>query len=281
MKETSNKKCTICYGTDTFLRNERMSLYRCNICNHTFTVIPRGEEETYSEDYYLNVHKNWFANPDVELFENVFNTSKKLLGNEKVKMVDVGCGQGTFLKHILNTYKSEAPELSGIDIIGNSYPGIKFESGDFLEMDFNETYNIITSFMVIEHVIDPHLFINKMVKSLTKNGVIVVNTINSGSLVYRVATFLNSLGFSTAHDRLFDHHHLQHYTNKSLIKLLEMEGLDVVKVENHNYQLKAVDIPDSNGLVTGIYKLMVATMFMVSMPLNLGHHQTLYCTKKA
>ncbi|HLP63323.1 class I SAM-dependent methyltransferase [Flavobacterium sp.] len=280
MEQTTNRKCTVCYETDTFLRNKKMSLYTCKNCNHTFTVIPREEEEPYNEDYFIEVHKNWFNNPDFKLFERVYNYSKKLLADEKIKMVDIGCGQGAFLKHILNTYKNDSLELSGIDIITNSYPGIKFESGDFLEMDFNENYNIITNFMVIEHVIDPHLFVNKMVKSLTKDGVIVINTINSGSLVYRVATFLNTLGFSSPHDRLFDHHHLQHYTNKSLVKLLEMEGLDIVKVENHNYPLKAVDTPASSPFMKAMYKFMLAGMFMVSKPLNFGMNQTLFCVKK-
>ncbi len=280
MEQITKNKCTVCYGSDTFLRDKRMSLYTCNTCNHTFTVIPREEEEPYGEDYFIEVHKNWFTYPDYKLFERVYNYSKKLLVTEKIKMVDVGCGQGTFLKHILNTYKKDSLELSGIDIISNSYPGIKFESGDFLEMDFNENYNIITNFMVIEHVIDPHLFVNKMVKSLTNDGVIVINTINSGSLVYRVATFLNHLGFSAPHDRLFDHHHLQHYTNKSLVKLLEMEGLDIVKIENHNYPLKAVDTPESSAFMKAIYKLMLAIMFVVSKPLNLGMNQTLFCVKK-
>lgn len=281
MKETLDTSCRICYGTDTYLKSQKMSLYKCNTCDHTYTVIPRVEEEKYEDDYYITVHKNWFANPDYALFENVYETAKGFLGNDPVKLADIGCGQGAFLKHLQVKYKNENPDLNGMDIIKNEHPGIKFESGDFLEMDFKEGYNMITSFMVIEHVIDPHLFIKKMVESLTPNGVIVVNTINNGSLVYRVARFLNNLGFSTAHDRLYNHHHLQHYTNKSLIKLLNMQGLKVVKVKNHNYQLKAVDIPESNALVTGLYKLMVATMFMVSMPLNLGHHQTLYCTKKA
>ena len=280
MGELSNNKCTVCYSTDTFLRNKKMSLHTCNSCNHTFTIIPREEEEPYAEDYFIEVHKNWFTYPDFKLFERVFNYSKKILVSKKIKMVDVGCGQGAFLKYILNTYKNDSLELSGIDIITNSYPGIKFESGDFLEMDFNEKYNIITNFMVIEHVIDPHLFVNKMVKSLTTDGVIVINTINSGSLVYHVATFLNSLGFSKPHDRLFDHHHLQHYTNKSLVKLLEMEGLDIVKVENHNYPLKAVDTPDSSAFMKGLYKFMLAIMFAVSKPLKLGMNQTLFCVKK-
>lgn len=281
MEEITNKKCPVCYGTDTFLRNKTMSLYTCRSCNHTFTVIPREEEEPYNEDYFIEVHKNWFAYPVYNLYERVFKYSKKLLGNQKIKMVDVGCGQGAFLIHILNNFKNDSLELSGIDIITNSYPGIKFESGDFLEMDFNETYNVITSFMVIEHVVDPHLFVNKMVKSLTNDGVIVVNTINSGSLVYRVATFLNTLGFSTPHDRLFDHHHLQHYTNKSLVKLLEMEGLDIVKAENHNYPLKTVDTPqDSSAFMKAVYKSMIGILFIVSKPLNLGMNQTLFCVKK-
>lgn len=274
------KKCTVCHGTNTKLKNNRMSLYVCNDCNHTFTVIDRVEEEKYEEDYYLNTHKNWFANPDFELFEMVYNQIKSFVGNQKINLADVGCGQGAFLKHILKNYKNEEPTLSGIDIIKNEYPGIKFESGDFLEMNFKEGYNAITSFMVIEHVIDPHLFIHKMVESLTPNGVIVVNTINNGSLIYRVARFLNNLGFTTAHDRLYNHHHLQHYTNQSLIKLLEMEGLDVLKIKNHNYQLKAVDTPKNNPIIMKFHELTVAILFAISIPFNLGHHQTLYCKKR-
>ncbi|MDG1476881.1 MAG: class I SAM-dependent methyltransferase [Vicingaceae bacterium] len=275
-----NKKCPICYGEDTYLKNQRMSLHQCNTCDHTFTVIDRVEEETYEEDYYLKAHKNWFANPDFKLFENVYNTAKCILGKEKIRLADVGCGQGAFLKHLQSKFKADAPELNGIDIIKNEHPGIKFESGDFLEMKFDVGYNIITSFMVIEHVIDPHLFINKMVESIPNNGVIVVNTINNGSLIYRVARFLNNLGFPTSHDRLYNHHHLQHYTNKSLKTLLEMEGVEVVKIENHNYQLKAVDVPNGSAFMMSFYKLMVAGMFAVSSVLNLGHHQTLYCKKK-
>ena len=119
-----------------------------------------------------------------------------------------------------------------------------------------------------------------MVESATPNGVIVVNTINNESLVYRVARFLSKLGFPASHDRLYDHHHLQHYTNKSLKRLLEMENLKVVKVNNHNYKMKALDVPKSNKLIMGVYRIMVALMFFVSKPLNLGHHQTLYCKKK-
>lgn len=275
-----NEKCPVCHGDKTYLKNGKMSLHTCKDCDHTFTVIDRFEEEKYEKDYYLKAHKNWFANPDYELFESVFNTSTEILGNEKVKLADVGCGQGAFLKHLYKKYRNLDPELSGIDIIENSYPGIKFESGDFLEMDFKEGYNIITSFMVIEHVVDPHLFINKMVESVSSKGVIVVNTINNGSLIYRVARFLNKLGFPTSHDRLYNHHHLQHYTNKSLKTLLEMEGVDVIKIKNHNYKLKAVDVPEGNPIITGIYKMMVAAMFIVSIPFNLGHHQTLYCKKR-
>jgi 2-polyprenyl-3-methyl-5-hydroxy-6-metoxy-1,4-benzoquinol methylase len=257
-----------------------MSLYKCDYCSHTFTVIDKIEEEKYEEDYYLKAHKNWFANPDFALFESVFNTAKSLLPNETIKLADVGCGQGAFLKHIQKRYINENPELNGIDIIKNNHPGIKFESGDFLKMEFKEGYNVITSFMVIEHVIDPHLFINKMVESVTKEGVIVVNTINNNSLVYRVARFLNAIGFPASHDRLYNHHHLQHYTNKSLKTLLEKQGVDVVIIKNHNYQLKAVDVPESSGFIMAVYKMMVAAMFITSKPLNLGHHQTLYCKKR-
>ena len=61
---------------------------------------------------------------------------------------------------------------------------------------------------------------------------------------------------------------------------LEKEGVEVVKVKNHNYQLKAVDVPEGSALMMGFYKMMVGGMFVVSSVLNLGHHQTLYCKKE-
>lgn len=276
-----NNPCTICRGANTELKNGKLSLYKCSDCQHTYTVIDRIEEEKYEEDYFLKTHKNWFANPDLGLFEYIFETATGILGKKEVKLADIGCGQGAFLKHLQIKFKDKAPQLSGIDLIENSHPGIQFRCGDFLEMDFEEGYNIITNFMVIEHVVDPHLFIAKIADSLTPDGVVVVNTINNGSLVYRIARFLNKVGFPTSHDRLYDHHHLQHYTNKSLKKLLEMEGLKVVKLRNHNYKLKAVDVPATNAVASAIYKAIVAGMFMLSVPFNLGHHQTLFCVKAA
>ncbi len=270
--------CPICYNKNTYLKNARMSLYKCDACDHTFTIIPKDEEEPYNENYFIETHKNWFANPDTPLFEYCLNVIKEFLKGKKIKMLDVGCGTGSFLKHIHKIDPSM--DLTGMDFVTNESPGIKFIAADFLTWDVPEKYNAITNFMVIEHVPDPHLFVKKMHDALTDDGILIVNTIHNNSIIYKLARALNGVGFSVAHDRLYDHHHLQHYSNQSLKKVIEMEGMEVFKIRNHNYKLKAVDVPSNNPVVSGIYKFATLVLFGLSKPFNAGHHQTLFCRKK-
>ncbi|CAF4884080.1 unnamed protein product [Rotaria sp. Silwood1] len=70
------------------------------------------------------------------------------LKGKKVKMLDVGCGTGSFLKHIHKIDPSM--DLTGMDFVSNESPGIKFIAADFLTWDVPEKYNAITNFMGIK-----------------------------------------------------------------------------------------------------------------------------------
>jgi len=255
-----------------------MNLYKCNSCTHPTSILPVDKQEPYNANYFVSTHKKWFENPQLSLYDDVFDLINKHIKKETVKICDVGCGTGSFLKHIYT--KKSNWDLHGIDLVENDHDSIDYESGDFLKMEINKKYDVVTNFMVIEHVTDPHLFVSKMKISLKEDGLMVINTINSNSLIYRMARFLDKLGFSTAHDRLYDPHHLQHFNNESLKKLLEDEGMQIVSHKNHNYDLKAVDVPSSGFILEKMYLFVVQILFWVSIPFNQGHHQTILCEKK-
>ena len=269
--------CPIC-SEKIVLINARMDLYKCFSCTHPTSILPPEKQEPYSENYFVETHKKWFDNPQLDLYDRVFNSLATMLKGRDLRIFDVGCGTGSFLKHL--SKKGKNLDLTGVDLVENEYPGVKFMSGDFLKMDIKEEYDVTTNFMVIEHVTDPHLFVAKMREALVPDGLMVINTINSDSIVYRAGRFLDKLGFSTAHDRLYDPHHLQHFNNKSLIRLLEDEGMEIVEIKNHNYPLKAVDVPTKNAIMEKLYLTFVGAMFLLSKPLNMGHHQTIICKKK-
>jgi len=271
-------QCPICHKTKTNLQENRLNLYRCNNCSHTFTIIPKEKQEHYGDDYFLKTHKNWFENPNYPLFEFIYSELSKLVSNKKIKILDVGCGKGDFLKYIAT--KNSTYKLFGIDLIDNQHPSIYFIKGDFLEEKFETKFDVIFSFMVVEHIDKPHLFIQKINNSLQPGGFVFISTINNDSFMHRIARMLNKVGIHTAHDRLYSHHHIQHYTNKSLRTLMVMNGFDILWEKKHNYPIKAVDVPESNFLIEKMNKFLVWLIFLASEPFGYGMLQTILCRRK-
>lgn len=271
-------QCPICFRENRVsLAEERLSLYKCNNCIHTFTLIPKERQERYDRDYFIKKHKNWFNNPDKGLFDFIYKILIRLLGKEKIRLLDVGCGSGSFLRYL--RAKDPSAVLFGIDLIDNQCPGINFIKGDFLEAKIDRSFNSICSLVTIEHVDNPHLFVQKISGLLEPGGLVFIMTINSNGLIYRIARMLNSLNIRFLHDRLYSHHHLHHYTNQSLKSLMEANGFNVLLQKNHNYSIKAVDVPESNFLIEKIYKFLVWFIFFITS-FKCGYLQTVVCRKK-
>jgi len=271
-------QCPICHDKRKIIKLEgRLNLYRCNSCLHTFTLIPKEKQESYSDDYFLKTHRNWFNNPNYQLFDFIYEQILKLLPNKKIQLLDVGCGKGDFLRYIAK--KNTKIKLFGIDLIDNRSPNIHFIKGDFLKEKIQTKFNVICSLAVIDHINDPSLFVQKLNNLLQREGILFIMAIDNNSLIYRIARLLSKLGMPVAHDRLYSSHHLQHYTKQSLKKLMTMNGFDVLLQKNHNYPLKAVDVPKSNFAVEKMYKFLVRLIFLLSPIFKSEMLQTIICKK--
>jgi hypothetical protein len=80
-------------------------------------------------------------------------------------------------------------------------------------------------------------------------------------------------------NRLYSFHHLQHYTNQSLKKLIELNGLTVVLLKNYNPPLQSVDIPETNFFFEKMYRFFVWLIFLLSGILKSGMRQLIVCRK--
>jgi 2-polyprenyl-3-methyl-5-hydroxy-6-metoxy-1,4-benzoquinol methylase len=269
--------CPICDSSKTVLKENRLNLYFCNSCLHTFTGFPK-QVEKYDEEYFMSEHKKWFDNPNYELFDFIYDEAVKRLGGDPVHLLDVGCGTGDFLKYIVN--KNESSKLTGIDLIDNQHPGVLFLKGSFLEENLDAEFNVICSLGVIEHIDTPKVFVKKTNDLLRPGGLLFIMTINNDGFIYRIARLLNKLGIHFAHDKLYSFHHIQHFTNRSIKTLVEKQGFDVLIQKNHNYPIKAVDVPKSNVVFEKIYTFSVWLIFLLSAPLGGGMLQTVVCRKR-
>ena len=100
-------------------------------------------------------------------------------------------------------------------------------------------------------------------------------TINSDSLLYQIAKVLKGIGWRTAYDRLHEYQHLNHFTRKSLKKLLD-NRFKFLESINHNYSFEAIDVPNNNFL----YKLIVINIYSMSSLLNKQILQTVVYKKR-
>ena len=95
----------------------------------------------------------------------------------------------------------------------------------------------------------------------------------------QIARLLKAFSFRGAFDRLYSHHHLQHYNNKSLANLVKDGGFEIISHKNHNFPLKSVDLPKTNTLIKWIYVSGVAIVFGITNLFGGGLCQTIICKK--
>ena len=254
-------------------------VYGCEECGHEWSALPPERQETYNPGYFRETHKRWFEHPNTVLFGKIHDAVKVATSaNDRaaITFLDVGCGQGDLLRYMRDV--GNKVKLFGIDLVENSDDCITYYKGDFVPFSFSERFNIISGLMVIEHIGNPHEFIQKISSILKPRGIVIMNTVNGSGFLYSLARVLRALRIRGPFERLYDKHHLEHYKTGSLRKLFEIEGYTVISHRTHNFPLKALDVPQGNAFLALIYRLGIASVFFLTSRRG-GVHQTIICQK--
>jgi SAM-dependent methyltransferase len=272
------KRCLIC-GKASAVENKLsdICIYRCNHCGHCFTDNEAFEDmENYSENYYKIDHKNWFDNPNIKLFKGISDIIYSNIHNES--LIEIGCGKGDFLRFIRS--KNCKMDLTGIDITKNeNIDGIQFIQDNALSFKYKMQYDIVITLAVIEHISDPHAYMNLLKNICTKNGLIIIMTINDRSILYHLARLLRKISINRPYKRLYEKHHINHFNHSSLKKLIELHGLMYYRIINHNIPFSAIDtgvIPESLNFIAS---LGVMITFLLGRITRKTYLQTVICKK--
>ena len=172
------KKCIICSSRSIkslFIkesaRSEMFNLSKCRQCALQF-ITPRPTEEEikkyYSREYFTRRtdrgYDNYFSNKIKAEIERVirlnlesldFHGFEKKLSGEK-NVLDIGCAAGYFLNYL----KDRGWAQKGVDVSKDCVDfarglGLDIEYGNYLELDFQRKYNLITIWATIEHLHHP------------------------------------------------------------------------------------------------------------------------------
>lgn len=269
--------CPLCTAPSIlFAQHPEAQIYRCPSCRHCFSDVGSLTAlESYDAAYYEQKHRHWFESPDRALFDAIIRITGKHLPRAR-RVLDVGCGRGDFLRHWAQS--AQGMDLHGIDFSDNPpQPGIHIAKGDFFTERFAAPFDVVTNFMVIEHVADPAGFVRRLAEVTVADGLIFINTINEQSMLYRLARCARWFGMSGPFNRLYSRHHLNHFNVASLRSLVEANGLTLIHQHRANMPLAAVDFGDVGPLKGFIYRLGVRLAFAAGTLTGATYAQTLVC----
>ena len=259
---TNTMACKVC-GSKSYYCHQHSDakIYRCKDCSHCFSILNEDiEDESYSPSYFEETHKNWFENPNYSLFKKI--SVNMISNNSQIKVLDIGCGNLDFLKYLRRSY--DKIELTGIDFSDQKeIPCINFIKEDFLTFENTLKYDLVYSIMTVEHIDNVSLFSKKLYSHVKPGGTLILTTINENSILYKCSLIVKSLGFSQAFNRLYSKHHINHFTPKSLAKLLVLQGFEKYRYLWHNVPLKSLDIPAKSKSSRFILKLFVYFLFLI------------------
>ncbi len=203
---------------------------RCQKCGLIFSN-PILEEKKIlflykGSEFHYTVESTFLAKTYGKYLKKVLHSLK----GKNTTLLDVGCGNGFFLE--------EAKKL-GVENVWGIEPGketVKHAPKwlqkniivDILRPDLFKagTFDVITCFHTLDHIIDPNAFLQESYKLLKKNGKILFIVHNTDGL---------SVKLFGEKSPIFDIEHIYLFNPKSLAKLFTQNGFghtDVFEITN-------------------------------------------------
>lgn len=201
--------------------------YMMEISNHF-------KDAGINERKYIEFHKFRY----VYLIHTIGNLVEEFNGTDDLKILDVGPAYQTSL---IREYFPGAK----VDTLGFSNHRNNLRKGEIhYQQDLNEInkhweienkrYHIIVFCEIIEHLYTkPELCLEKLTKSLLRNGRIIIQTPNAVALHKRAQLLFGSNPFSLLEESRTGH--FREYTSKELKKILDNVGLKTELLEMKNY----------------------------------------------
>lgn len=175
-----------------------------------FSVSARGDSAP--SKHMLRI-SDWQANNRLRILKKF---TGELIGK---KVIDVGCGTGSFLK-ILGDYGNDVIGLEPDDIYTESVRkefGIDIRNKFLEEYVTSEKYDLVSSFHVIEHVEDPNAFLQHCRNLLSDDGILYLECPSVDRIYGDKVEFF------------FWYAHLNTFSAKTLTGFLAKNGFEVLQ----------------------------------------------------
>lgn len=207
------------FGLNTsknFSSLDYLSLYRCDDTGYEFyyPFDVAGDENFYN---FFQEKYDWYYQK--EKWE--YDQTLKIVNFKGAKVLEIGCGNGYFLKKALNENAkvAEGLEFNSHAVSYCQSEGLNVSNKNLSEIKKENYYDIICSFQVLEHISNISEFIIDAMKALKTGGLFVIAVPNNDSFIkYDNNPILN-----------LPPHHMGLWTTDSILNLKK-----IIPVKNLN-----------------------------------------------
>ena len=225
--------CLICNANNfSYLYN--YTLKKCNVCGFITANIEISAEELshiYTEKYFKGEEYLDYLKEKQALqfnFRRRLKCLRRVFPEKKINNVlEIGCAYG-FFGNVLTDIYSDSKYI-GIDLAhepilyGKQVLNLNLVEADYLLYNSSEKYSDVFMWDVIEHLERPDLFLRKVHSELAENGFVYLTTGDIGSFFARIQ--------KERWRMIHPPSHLQYFSEKTLIRLLEKEGFNVAFIK--------------------------------------------------
>lgn len=218
---------------------------------------------SYKERVTDNI--NSILNEDETILKKKKKTILTNIGSGK--FLDIGCGLGEemaiYQQLGFSVFGTEL-DPDCIQFIKERLPQAQIFNGDLIQAAYaNESFDVVNIYHVIEHLINPILYIKEIHRILKKNGMVIIGTPNIDSLAYTLFRKINFLSFSIPSivDGL---EHTVVFNKKNLRHCLESNGFEVIQHFDESLQSSFSEIWSSNLSVKKKIVRYIQTFFSLN-----------------
>ncbi len=214
------KTCLICTSKGKLLFNVGdKEIYFCKDCDFGWT-------KNFSMPKYSDYHFDDSYNLSRDLFENTFTRlwRKTFKYKKKGRMLEIGSSVG----NLLQVFKSKGWQVEGIEpskkaveIANKNNLPSKVATIESAKLSPSH-YDLVVLSQTLEHLEDPKLALKKIKGILKKDGLILIGVPNFSSISRKV--------FKSRWPFIIPDEHLWHFSPKSISRLLESCGFEVLEI---------------------------------------------------
>lgn len=212
---------------------------KCFIVRHAQDLSDQINYVESSMHSWTPGHGELTTEPSEDANRRIEEVKKIVLGTGKTNLIDIGCASGTLVAAFNKFCHAEGiePEVKARKVAISK--GLEIHNSILDAKNKGKSFDIVTLFHVIEHIDEPHKFINDVYELMNEDGILIIETPNSMDAlltVYENEAFQNFTYWSH-HPILYSNFALASLLERSSFKILHSRGIQRYSLDNHLYWL--------------------------------------------